>query len=335
MTKYSDQQESGRSSKSKTSKRKNSGKSRRKPKSAGFEEETFYVGEHDDESGDDYDEEHDSDGIGEPWPDMPTDALEYADELEAVVRESSSGGFGARVVLPFDDDGDGRAEDRVPVSDSQSNPYDQICYLSITPPDGSPKFVGTGWLIGSRVIATAGHNVFNDVWKHGAGSGPALGVTAYFGRNGKASTAKIKAKAIQYKVPTEWTRSHDQAEEWDFAAIVLDDNVGDEVGQFEFAHFSDSDLKRMTVNIAGYPGDRDKIGFMYRHANRIAGVRPQRLEYTIDTSGGQSGCPVVCWHGGNNHVVGIHNYGNRGALRNYATRINEEVFEKMMEWRAL
>jgi len=82
------------------------------------------------------------------------------------------------------------------------------------------------------------------------------------------------------------------------------------------------------LTIAGYPNQRpvtgaNILGLCYRHSDKlvVTGVTATRLQYSIDTSVGQSGSPL--WLLGNNSIrlqLGVHRAGQSG-VSNYGVRI--------------
>jgi V8-like Glu-specific endopeptidase len=253
--------------------------------------------------------------------------------LEQPPTPTSGGGFRPRVIIRDE----GPDDDRTQVTDTTVEPFPWICSLSITTPpgpSGTGGFVGTGFLIGPRTIVTAGHCVFSDPWededrglRYGRGWAASIHVRA--GRNGSTSVAE--ADAVHVFSVDEWTRS--QREEFDFGAILLNKPLGDDLGFFGFGAPSDTELKAMNVNVAGYPGERSSE--LWMHANRIVDVSATQLIYKVDTTGGQSGSPVIHWDGRNDYlVVGIHNRGSKQQQLNFASRITPTVFAKLTEWKS-
>jgi glutamyl endopeptidase len=286
-------------------------------------------------------DESDSDQelLGLPWPGVSTQNLELLSRVESEVSGfrakslgTASGAFRPRVVIGEDD--------RKEVSNTKKEPYGWICSLRISVPQAPQglKFIGTGWLVAPDVVVTAGHCVYNDPWEDNGrrfGSGSADAIEVYFGRRGDDLGRVFKAVAID--AADKWINGKN--DEFDFGAIFLNKSVNDSGDHFEFAEFGTDDLERMLVNIAGFPGDKpgknhpDSGKFMYEHVNRIVKAGQRQLEYIIDTYPGQSGSPVVFWDGEKNRVVGIHNRSSKALQRNYATRIQGDVFEQLEEWR--
>jgi V8-like Glu-specific endopeptidase len=68
------------------------------------------------------------------------------------------------------------------------------------------------------------------------------------------------------------------------------------------------------------------------HPNRIVDATPTQLLYDCDTTGGQSGSPVIHWDGSTQFtVVGIHNQGSPQV--NFASRITTAALAKLREWK--
>lgn len=184
----------------------------------------------------------------------------------------------------------------------------------------------SGTLVGTRYVLTAAHcvyNVNNDTWYPEHRFAPA--------RNGKLAPYGV----IGWNwvlAPKGWTQQH--LRDFDFAMIVLNQDVGKKVGYLSYGY--KDPLPLYTVNINGYPADRP-AGTMW-HANcRLAPVTsrsPQRLYYDCDTFGGMSGSAVYAFLGGNQRVIyGIHAYGVDGAGLNGATRITRSVFQMLNKWK--
>jgi glutamyl endopeptidase len=127
-----------------------------------------------------------------------------------------------------------------------------------------------------------------------------------------------------------WTVNGDP--EYDYGAIILpNNNLGNTVGWFGFAALTDTELQNLLANTAGYPGDQP-FGTMWFNAGTITQVTARRLQYMIDTFGGQSGSAVWRLQNGLRHAVGIHGY---GGCPNKAVRIITPVFNNMLAWRNL
>jgi glutamyl endopeptidase len=212
-------------------------------------------------------------------------------------------------------------DDRVRISPATSLPWRWNCQLIVTRADGS-KSRCTGFFIGPHTVMTAGHCVYS----HSAG-GWARSIEVIPGMDAGSRPFGSQI-ATSFRSVVGWTGS--QKAEYDYGAIILpNDKLGKTVGWFGFAALSDSSLKNLLVNNAGYAGDKP-YGTLWFNAGRITRVEARRLYYMLDTYGGHSGSPTWRLRDGQRHVVGVHAY---GGCPNKSTRITRAVFNNMLSWR--
>jgi V8-like Glu-specific endopeptidase len=139
----------------------------------------------------------------------------------------------------------------------------------------------------------------------------------------------VVARDRDLHVTDQWASQSNAGAAFDYGAITLDSPIGDEVGWFGYVNMSDQELRNARVNVVGYPFDKPNQS-MWGHPDVMKDVRPQVLEYLVDTVQGQSGSPVYLLENGKFKVVGIHN--NGAGDRNLGTRINSDVFRQLQEW---
>jgi V8-like Glu-specific endopeptidase len=120
--------------------------------------------------------------------------------------------------------------------------------------------------------------------------------------------------------------------DFDYGVIFLaDGTLGSKVGNFAVEASPDTELVGVTSRISGYPADLDRGAFQYYHERPLLSVTPTRLNYDIDTFGGQSGSPIWRQVEGSPPVaIGIHTTG--GFTSNSGTRISEEVIDNLIRW---
>ncbi len=218
----------------------------------------------------------------------------------------------------------GGATDEARVGNTSVYPWRAICGLKITAANGR-RFIGTGWLIAPRTVITAGHCVF----MHNEG-GWARSVEVVPGLN---DTARPFGSAFSgaLRSVTGWTQSRNR--EFDYGAIILPGNarLGDRTGWLGLAVRDDAFLRAASLNLSGYPGDKggNQQWFMAQRAKSVSG---RVITYEIDTMGGQSGSPVWILQNGQRYGVGVHT--NGASSGNSATRINTDVFNRMMAWKS-
>jgi glutamyl endopeptidase len=219
------------------------------------------------------------------------------------------------------------ADRRKEVTNPSSMPWRMICSLEIMAEDGG-LYIGTGWLAGPRLIMTAGHCVFDQHVMNGW----AKSIKVYPGRSSATSNDDCLISEI-FRAPDQWVAKCD--ENFDYGAIILDNDIGLQYGHFSSATYSDSELMAHMVNISGYPGT--KAGeIQLHHENRINSVSPTKIYYDVDTEGGQSGSPVWLYEDNESMpvVVGIHSYGaGKIAIGNSGVRITEEIINFIEKWR--
>lgn len=220
------------------------------------------------------------------------------------------------------------------ITNTEDQPWRCICHLVITPSiAGLGTMGGTGWLVGSRTIITAGHCVFQ---RYQGQNQWASEIKVVFGRNGRSSSpfGVQYVREAMYSVEgwVEWGQ-----EESDYGALILSEPV--DHGSFGCDSFSDADLQGALVTLAGYPLDdfpASTYGTLWGESDYLSlyGDAGRRVRYPIVASGGTSGAPLFVTVSGKRYVVAIHNYGQRVDL-NYSlgTRITDGVLEKIHEWR--
>ena len=211
------------------------------------------------------------------------------------------------------------------MTNNEVYPWRCICSLLITANTGA-LYIGTGWLAAPRLLLTAGHCVY---MSDEGGWVPQIEVIP-----GRDATERPYGSAVarDFRSVTGWTRDGDS--DYDYGAILLPGQaLGDQLGWFGYASRDDDNLRGITVNLAGYPGDGGKAG-IEAPSGMTAAPSPTRggqITYVADTYGGQSGAPV--WEmtpDGDRYGVAIHTLGT--SVNNGGTRITSEVFDNIVPW---
>ncbi|KAI0910811.1 trypsin-like cysteine/serine peptidase domain-containing protein [Ustulina deusta] len=191
-------------------------------------------------------------------------------------------------------------------------------------PDDHAYAMGTGWLISSNLLVTAGHNVYSWAGSEG-GLGRAAHINCYIGYHGRDS---IDSPIVQHRfaktvvTTAEWLTSKDNRHR-DVAFIQLDRPFTGNLRVFSYK--PTPKVGDEMLGVVGYPADKtlaDKDGreekgaLMYEMFNDIQynledkKSNPlQMLKYRISTFGGQSGAPVIRKNG-TQIAIATHVYGS-------------------------
>lgn len=218
-------------------------------------------------------------------------------------------------------------DDRVRVTNNAVYPWRCICSLLITAASGN-HFVGTGWLVGPRLLLTAGHCVY--MTDEG---GWVRQIEVIPGRDADERPYG-SATATDFRSVTGWTQ--DNNSDFDYGAILLPEGnrYGEQLGWFGYSNCTDDYLRGLTLNLSGYPGDGGKTGIdgtQWFASRTVDEVMERQISYQMDTYGGQSGSPV--WEmrsDGSRYGVAIHTWGT--ATANGGTRITADVFDNVVRW---
>jgi glutamyl endopeptidase len=219
-------------------------------------------------------------------------------------------------------------DSRVKVTATTSYPNRAIAYLLVTWANNAQGSC-TGWFIGPRTVVTAGHCVFNTA--AGAAHGWAKSIKVYPGRNGSTIPYSSTVNYRLFSV-TGWTTSGDP--KYDYGAIQTKAALGNTVGWFGW-RWQSSNTFPGNYTVRGYPGDKPSAT-MWTMSGPITNVSANRLWYSMDTYGGQSGSPFyalynsVCCYG-----FGIHTYGTSVSpyYGNSATRITSAASTNLTNWK--
>lgn len=222
-------------------------------------------------------------------------------------------------------------DQRSPVSEASRSrfPYTAIGYVTSNWSDGTATR-GTGALIGDNVVLTAGHNIYDVVEDRFATS--ITFTPGRWSRTGTGAAPYGSSRATdyyhqEYSENITTTMTVEQRAQIDWGILVLEDNLGNDVGAMGVRWYHDANyVNGLGVRISGYPkcineDETTVIYEQYESAGNISGSWEDYVTYLIDTSKGQSGAPVF---EPDNHILAIHNYGIRNNT-NFGKRVDELV----------
>jgi glutamyl endopeptidase len=219
-------------------------------------------------------------------------------------------------------------DDRIQITQTTKYAWRANASLLITARDGS-QWIGTGWFIGPRTLATAGHCVCIKGSGIPGREGWVKNIQVIPARNQQSAPLGAATSTVFWSVKG-WVDAGD--ENYDYAAVIIPTPLGKQTGWFGFAVLDDTTLAAAMANIAGYPGDKPS-GTLWWDAHQIAAVNPTKVFYDIDSFGGQSGAAVYVIRDQKRIGVAIHAYG--GPVTNSGTRISPPVFQNLKSWKML
>jgi V8-like Glu-specific endopeptidase len=210
-------------------------------------------------------------------------------------------------------------DNRVRISPTTSFPWRAMTKLRMTFPNGL-QYICSGALVAAKYTLTAGHCVYS----HNDG-GWARTIEVIPGLDGTYKPYG-SAWAAYMRTYQAWTQNRDLNH--DFALITLDRTIGNSTGWLGYASYST--VNGLTGHLAGYPGDRDGGLRLYYHYGAINSSTADRVYYTIDVAGGQSGSGVYRIVNSSRYIfaVNTHEYGTY----NGGTRITSGRFYDLQSW---
>lgn len=229
-------------------------------------------------------------------------------------------------------------DDRQRRTDTHQPPLRMICSIEVTSSrHAPPEAIGTGWLVGRRTVITAGH-----VLRWQAAGREAVRVRVIPGRDRDNMPFQAFEAEVFHYHPL-WTGLESDPRGVDIAAIRLPEPVGDRIGFFGVAALTDATLNGRVVNIPGYPArvtgqQVEACTELWWHANHVRKLEETRIFYDVDTSGGQSGSPVMLWPDPTSStaaplVAGVHNRGDDDQDgHNAAVRITPAMLTLIKGW---
>lgn len=206
-------------------------------------------------------------------------------------------------------------DNRTQVTNTQTTPFKSICRLEVTWSNGA-KSSGSGCLVGKRVVMTSAHVIYNS-----SRGGWASTVRVVPGKNGSSEPYGAATHLTLY-APESYTKSADAA--GDIGWVILrDQTLWNRVGyHFGYGTLSDSTMKTVNLNSAGYAGDKP-TATMWREYNTKDQllVGTGMITHYFDSYDGSSGMPLYEASSSSRYVRSVHKGGSSDNVSNRGVRI--------------
>lgn len=212
------------------------------------------------------------------------------------------------------------ADDRENVGDTTDWPWRTIGRITAEFPDSENTVLmlrGTGVLIGPRTVLTCAHVlVRSQQWANVVTFTPGLN-----GEKEPYGTYQI----VKRQVPQTYWKTEDS--DHDLGLMVLSKSIGYTTGYMTLESMAVASLKKIGLNVAGYPSDIGQSAELYHAFGHTDGVVGNQIRHYADTANGQSGSPAWVYYESNQtrRIVGVH-IGSAGD-HNSAIHINETYFD--------
>lgn len=208
------------------------------------------------------------------------------------------------------------SDNRTQMKKVTSYPYCATVYIHTYYKNGQ-ETSGSGAMVGSSTVLTAGHNVYDPTY----GWASRVEVTP-----GGLESGYDTYTSYSFTSVTGWTEESNY--EYDYAVIHLDDEPG--VGNFGVKAESTTNLSDKRFYTYGYPGDKPK-GTLWRTGGAFYTLIPNlnlRFSFHAYLTPGFSGGPVV-EQDDTSYVVGILSGGSTNGDEHYgmAVRVTNIVLE--------
>lgn len=208
----------------------------------------------------------------------------------------------------------GGSDDRTKVADISAEPYNAIVRLLINV-DGV-EYRGTGFMVKPDVMLTAGHNIYDHDAKKFCDS------VHVVDKNGDLY------QVYDFEIDSKF--KSDSSDKYDWAVAKVAVKPGETAQYIKFKRMDESASPKVTGNngeVAGFPVEVRDVDTtdMYTEKGEITSyvAAEKLLNYSIDTSGGNSGSPLIYCIDEIPYAIGIHVSGS--SRRNTARAIDENI----------
>lgn len=187
----------------------------------------------------------------------------------------------------------------------------------------------TGTLIAANKVLTAAHCLYR------RGYGFARQIRVIPAKRGSQEPFG-HAFASKINVPDRYRNAKGAARRrpYDYGIITINKPLGRKAGWWRSLKAAPrSLLLKNPVHTTGYPGDKGGQQQYYAR-NKVVKVHRRRIEYLLDTFGGQSGSPIWIRQGSKRVIIGVHTTMDipGGPVANAGLRLTPAILATIRHW---
>lgn len=210
-------------------------------------------------------------------------------------------------------------DDRIPVSDDTILPYSAVIRLLII--ENGIRYRGTGFMIGPNIMLTAAHNVYNHKKSKN------FDEIKLLDRNGT-----VCHEVCKVYVNNNYKTKDSDTYDWAVTEVtVTPGSTAPYINILRTDLDTFADIIGSEAEIPGFPVSVKGKDTSVMHTEKGVIIdhckQEKTLHYRIDTSGGNSGSPVIVYKDGTAYAIGIHvsSYDNYNSARAIDKKIEEVV----------
>lgn len=187
------------------------------------------------------------------------------------------------------------------IVDASSAPWSAIGRVNFAGIDQRQHCTGT--LVSERIVLTAAHCLYNFPRKRWIPPDRVIFVAGFQRGSGRAVTRgqRYVLGAVEDSTGVNFRSAPDQ----DWALLVLEDAIGEDVGFLDLIELTPSDHEASDFRLAGYAGLRPNVLSVASDCGQPIGIESKSYLQRCSAMQGDSGAPLLVSDGGKYAVVGV------------------------------
>jgi len=236
------------------------------------------------------------------------------------------------------------SDNRTRITNTTVFPWNTHCFLMsdfpAEPQSIGPNWGGTGCIVSPHMVLTCGHNVYDFDTKSWVQLVSIVPGQKQDFEGGEIVQPYGSRTSSDYRLNPDFMDTGDSED--DYGAVFFDEPIS-EINTYMPLEFSSSLSTGDTVYLAGYPAkvhegtlsEETDSWALWEASGSISYVTSRYIDYTVDTSGGDSGGPVRKRNGllDSDRIVAVHSSG--ATTVNTGPRLgshNQALITEWMQW---